>query len=708
MNFEEWSRKATTSCLEQRDISSIQRDHYNQFVVSGIQTIFEDIGTITIQPSKTEQVQLRFGNIVVGSPITHQDRLIKKLSPCEARQRNLTYESTIYTDIIAKKIKDGIEIEEKLHNRVLFCKIPTMVRSYACNLYGLTQNERVEHGECRNDPGGYFIIKGIERVIVTLQRPNYNFVQVIEQSTASTKKYSLISEVRSVAEESGYSILVQTMITSDTQQIFVSLPNIKEHIPVGIVFKAMGFTDPDDITNLIDIHYSTSKKIIKDIIYSSSHITCKDDAITYISRHPMYVVQKEMQFAYTKQIVEMEMFPHLGITATMKDKALFLGYMINKLIQTHLGIRIPDDRDNISNKRFDTTGILIHDLFKSAMVSFIKNLQKTVNVTTSHKKFDIISIIDSNKDTLTKSIRTCFSTGNWGIKKTAIRKVGVSQVMTRLTYAAMLSHIRHIVIPIGKETKNSKIRQINTSQFGFICPAETPEGQSSGLVTNYALLTRVSGKLSSVVTREIILDCRNTTHNQERRVITPTTTPTTPVFLNGNCITHTDNWSEFVTEVLAKRRNRMIDSEVSIVYNPVDNEIRVQSDEGRLLRPLIVLENNKLPTGMCDITDWQELVDRGFIRYVDSLEIEYSTIAVTPKDLEGDIIYDFCEIDPATILGVCASIIPFPDHSQSPRNCYQSSMGKQHFVDSGPLTYANLYLSPIGGRTSVVVPRDVV
>lgn len=668
--FEKWSRAVTTSFFKYNGVAINQFEQYNDFVTRGIQRIFNEIGEVTINISKNEKNIISFGSVMVGNPVTHYDRTLKKVFPSEARHRNLTYESSVYVDIRVKKFKEDVKVEEKMSHRVFFCKIPTMVGSVICNLYGSTEAERVSNGECRHDPGGYFIIKGCERVIVTLQRPNYNFVQVIEQPVTNNTKYGLISEIRSVAEESGYSVLIQTMLSLNNTDIYVSLPNIREPIPAGIVFKAMGFMTSEDVFEMVDMKYDEGIPFVKNIFKAAAHIPTREDAIKYISRYPLYTIHADVQLAYARQIIEMEIFPHLGIASTIREKAKFLGYMINKLIRTKIKLRKPDDRDNVSNKRFETTGSLLHDLFKSSVNIFIKNLQKMVTLTTSQKKFDIIAIIDSNKDTITKNIRTCFSTGNWGVKKQAQTKVGVSQVLTRLTYAAMLSHIRHILIPIGKETKNAKIRQIHTSQFGFICPAETPEGQSSGLVTNYALLTKVSKHIPVVFVKEVVLEDAD---------IAPTKSGLldVPVFINGTIVGFTKDGENFVRRMVQKRNDHILESDVSIILDRFENEIRIHCDEGRLMRPLLVVRDNNIYSG--EETDWEKLLVSGAIRFVDSLEIENSVIAVFPRDLKSnpEISYDFCEIDPASILGVCASIIPFPDHSQSPRNCYQSSMGKQ-------------------------------
>lgn len=655
--------EALKNFFEIHGTAHIQLDSYNDFITRGIQKIIDEKPEIIVNPKKNQKITFSMNNVFIGTPvIIDEDRVVRKITPAEARNRDLTYQSTIYVDITEKTFNEENLISEKLYQRVAIAQIPTMVYSTVCNLYDKSKQERIEAGECRFDQGGYFIINGKERVIVAQQRPNYNFIQVIEQSVTSSSKYKYISEIRSVAEESGYSVLVQTMMSVNERTIYASLPNIKEAIPAGIVFKALGFTEEKDIRCFINNKYDIGHKFVKYIIQDSAHITNREAALLYISKYPMYAIPKDKQEVYAKQVVERELFPHLGITATLYDKATFLGAMINKLITVTIGVRKDDDRDNVSNKRIETTGGLILELFRTAMDTFHKSINLQLQ-----KRLDINFAI-SHCNIITKSIMLCFKTGNWAIKKTGHVKMGVSQILNRMTYGATLSHLRHVVIPIGKEGKNAKIRQIHTSQFGFICPAETPEGATSGIVTNFSILTKVSKRSSTLITKEVLQNCEN---------FMPLYKGGINIVVNGNLIGSTDEPLSFVEEVKEKRKQKIIHSETSCVYVEEDEEIRVYCDEGRLLRPLFVVdEKGEIYGGDC--TDWDKLVEEGHIRYVDSHEVENSLIAMTSENLvNSEYSYDFCEIHPSTLLGVCASIIPFPDHSQSPRNCYQSSMAKQ-------------------------------
>lgn len=651
-------------------VAHIQIDSYNEFILKGIQRVIDEKNTITIPLRANVDLNFRFGNVFVSNPVViNENRTIRPLYPQEAREKEIGYQSTVYIDIVEELVEQKKITKTKLHQRIAFLQIPTMLYSVVCNLGDKNPQERVALGECRYDPGGYFIVKGkehdrikrvIERVIVAQQRPNYNFVQVIEQNITNNTKYKYISEIRSVAEESGYSVVVQTIMPLDEKTIFVSLPNIKEHIEAGIVFKALGVA-PEEIPSLINMKYEAGHRFVKNIVKASFLVNTREDALTYISKHPMYPIPKDKQEAYARQVVERELFPHLGILATIRHKAEFLGYMINKLILVTIGVRKDDDRDNVSNKRIETTGILLFELFRSAYDGFYKNASMQLQ-----KKQDILSII-SHYTTMTKQIKSCFSTGNWSTRKTAHMKAGVSQVLNRMTYAATLSHLRHVVIPIGKEGKNAKIRQINTSQFGFICPAETPEGQTCGIVTNFSLLTKVSKRTQTILVREEVASCSHFSRDKSHA---------TRVLLNGIPIGFTECGDLLLKQIISKREMGIIDSEVSAVYDEDEEEVIIYCDEGRLLRPLFVVHNNNAYDG--NVRDWNLLLESGAIRYVDSNEIEHSTIAMDVATLKKkEFNYNFLEIHPSMILGVCASIIPFPDHSQSPRNCYEASMAKQ-------------------------------
>jgi DNA-directed RNA polymerase II subunit RPB2 len=581
----------------------------------------------------------------------------------------LNYDSAICCDVRETLHEDGKLIEEVNHNRIVIGRTPVMVRADICNLNALSQTDRIKAGECENDSGGYFIIRGHERVIVSQLRGNYNQAVVLKQKPG--EKYSYIAEYRSMSEQTGHSVQIKSMISSDDKTIVFSIPYIKDLIPVGIIFKALGFINENDISGYIGLNSPEANKFIQTIIRDSFFIETQEDALNHLGQFSMHIIPKEKRRVYAWQVVESELFPHMGISATVKEKAIILGNIIRKLIKTRLELRSPDDRDNYANKRIESCGILCTELFKTLFKRYIHSIKLQLDKKKS--RVDIMSIL-SRLNTITAGLKHSFSTGNWGVQKNSYIRTGVSQVMSRMTYGATLSHMRRIVIPIGKEGKNAKIRQIHSSQFGFICPAETPEGQTAGIVLNFALLSRVTRKIPTYLVKEVLEENKNIIFIKDYDMNLLKNSST--VLLNGILVGMTQDPESIVEYVKQSRRCRRLDSDVSVTYDVVDDEVRVFSDAGRASRPLFTVGENGLNVNKSHKPNWNKLVKQNLIEYVDSSEIENYVIAMKPEYIKAWK-NDYCEIHPCMLMGVMGNIIPFPDHSPSPRNCYQCSMGKQ-------------------------------
>lgn len=639
-----------------------QISSFNNYIGVDIQNVVNEEADIVITPKKGKKYILKFGHVYIGNPsVIEEDRKLRFIFPIEARQRDLNYDAAIHCDL-HETFTENDKIEStRIIRRVVIGRTPIMVGSSKCKLYNMTTKSLIKAGECEFDKGGYFIIKGNERAIVTQLRANHNQTMIFKQKEG--EKISHTAEIRSMSEETGHSVLIKAFIGSDDRTITFSLPYVKEPINVGIVFKALGFIEEQDIVNLIGLEgIKITQKYIRFILRDSYSIKTQKEALEHIGKYIMHIVEKKT--AYALQVVETELFPHLGVTANIKEKAMLLGTMIKKLLLTKLGIRNVDDRDNYSNKRIETTGILCADLFRTLFKRYTGAIK--LQLEKKKNRIDIISIV-SRLNSITTGLKHSFSTGNWGVKNSYI-KSGVSQVMSRMTYGATLSHLRRIIFPIGKEGKNAKIRQIHSSQFGFICPAETPEGQSAGVVLNFSLLTNVTKKIPTYLVKELIEKSKNICNISDIELIDIKNT--TYVYLNGILMGSTKEPEDFVDEIKKYRNLKVLHSDISITYDVVNDEVRIFCDEGRAIRPLFNVENGHLKIKNTDINDWNTLVKENYITYADNSEVENSVISMTQETL-SQYHNDYCEIHPSMILGVMGSIIPFPDHSQSPRNCYQ-------------------------------------
>lgn len=456
--------------FKKKGFVSHQVDTFNDYINNGVQRVITE-SDIVVNLSPTQKYTVSFDNIYIPKPsIIEEDRTVRPMFPSEARQRDLTYDSPIFVDVIEKTETEGKDPEITVHNRIIIGRTPIMLLSDKCNLKKLTLKERVGKGECEKDYGGYFIIRGKERALVGQLRGVYNQPIVLLQKPNDKWKY--ICEVRSMSEETGHSVLLQSKIGVNDRSIVFNIPYIKEIIPVGILFKALGFLTQYEISNIIGNKDNNEKikKYIKFIIRDSYHIKTQEDALKYISQFTVHVIKDDKKIDYTTQVVENELLPHMGIFATIKEKSYFLGMMVNKLLCTYIGIRKEDDRDNYSNKRVEMAGVLCCELFRTLFKRFIKSI--IMHLEKKKQYPDIINII-SRTSGITSGLKSCFSTGSWSVTRNNYVRTGVSQVLSRLTFAATLSHLRRVVIPIGKEGKNSKIRQIHSSQIMYICNCVT-------------------------------------------------------------------------------------------------------------------------------------------------------------------------------------------------------------------------------------------
>lgn len=704
MVSETHSWKILKNYFDTKGFVSHQVDTFDQFINEDIENIITSNPDILIDftenRNKIKQFRVSFNDVYIPSPSIVQDnKIVNVLYPSKARMTDLSYQSPIYVNINETIVYENGKVEIKKHTRQLISYIPIMLRSSKCHLSHMTPAERIKVGECEYDKGGYFVINGKERCLVSQIRQMYNNIIVLEQKTNKPK---YISEMRSMSSITGHSVLIQGCIDINNKNIVFNLPYIANTIPVGIVFKAMGYR-PEDFVSIIDI---TDTKYIRTIINESCvtedndgneyflnvdsshtqkdwdesndtikqkwrHESTRATSLQYIGKSSASQLKNDEFEKYAFQIISSEIFPHMNSTSSIHTKVCLLGIMIKKLIHTSTGKRTQDDRDNYVNKRIDSPGILCRDLFRQLFKkytnSIITSIEKRKQVP------DALSIVQRQMD-ITKGFSHCFGTGNWGVPKNSYIRAGVSQILSRLSYGATLSCLRRIAIPVGKESKNTCIRQINPSQIMFLCPAETPEGAPAGIVLNLSLLTRISKQVPTIFITDVLEKCEHITLMDGVSFITNRTV----VFVNGDIIGCSTQPAELIKEIKLLRDTMLINSEVSVSYNHIHNEIHVCSDGGRLLRPVFTTDSvtHKLIVTDDDKPIWDDLIRKRAISYIDNREADTSVIAFYPNELTK---YrnDYCEISPSMMLGVMASIIPFPDHSQSPRNCYQAAMGKQ-------------------------------
>ena len=646
------------SFFEENKLVQQHIDSYNEFIDVLLPSIVDEYKQVNIGDNK--DVTITTTNVQYNKP-THieTDGVHEILMPHEARLRNMTYSVTVFVDICIKTPE-----EETSFDKCVLCKIPIMTRSKLCNLEH--NNKQHENKECEYDEGGYFIINGSEKVLIAQEKMNNNHVYVFQKKPPN--KYSHVAELRSIREKDVKS--TSTFLASITypnskheRHIRLQTPFTRTDIPVVVFFYILGYRNHKDILNLFPASFD------RDLLIPSfeevSSVFDTESAMEYISSKLVYS-------STTHDVIINEFIPHV---TSMDAKAHVLVYMIEQLILCCLNYRQEDDRDHFKNKRIDLAGHLMASLFRQLFRRMYKEfLSASTKALKTGKIFNVNHVLKTK--IITNGLKYSLSTGNWGMSIQNVR-TGVSQVLNRLTYASSLSHMRRINSPIGRDGKLTGPRQLHNSHWGKVCPSETPEGQACGLVKNMSLMACISKSTDSTFIKYLLNDIN--VYQYKIRV-----------FINGDLIGTTNEPTNICKMLKDYRRNGSISLDTGIAFDAKKCEIRIHTDAGRVCRPLFVvnqdtgnlkvfeLDNyyecikNRKTTGY----SFNELLIRGIIEFVDSDEEENTMIGMFPSDIETGL-YTHCEIHPSMLLGVCASTIPFADHNQSPRNTYQSAMGKQ-------------------------------
>lgn len=706
-----------------------QLESYNNFVGYQIIKTIEMFNPLHIASEQDLDVKsgkyaleifITFENFNIYRPQIHENNGATKLMfPQEARLRNFTYASAMTVDMNVKFVVrngenlDNVQTFYKVLPKIHIGKLPIMLKSSICVLTQYKHVENSQTGECRFDAGGYFIINGSEKTVLGQERAAENKVYCFNVSKNNTK-YSWIAEIKSVPDFKCISPKQINMMVSSKNNGFgnpisVQLPRVKQVIPLFILFRALGVLSDREICEkiLLDLRNENYEEMLNglqaSIIEANTHLT-QVECIKYITTHVMYTpinMDKETgakkKYEFTMDILGNDTFPHCK---TPEQKIYFLGYMTNQLLQASFEWTKQDDRDSYLNKRIDLTGTLLNNLFRNYFNKLVKDMEKQIIKeinTGSWKSTDdyqnilnmtnIYKIIKST--TIENGLKRALSTGDFGIKHVNSNKVGVAQVLNRLTYVSSLSHARRISTPTDKSGKLIPPRKLHNTSWGFLCPAETPEGQSVGIVKNLSYMSHITIYSNSQPLYEYIMP-----HIKDIQNLSPIDMfGKVKVFINGAWVGITEDPVDLFTQLKDKKYRGIINIYTSIVFDHKRNEIRVCNDGGRLTRPLLRVKNNKLLIKKSDIEKlnkntltWNDLVtnckiDESMIEYIDPEEQSWSMIAMKPSDIgsnEDQIHkYTHCEIHPSTIFGVLASCIPFPEHNQSPRNTYQTAQAKQ-------------------------------
>ena len=701
-----------------------------------------DRGVIRLDPDRTEGkvIEIHIGRkrdektgqidgnarptITVGRPLIKEaNGATHDLYPMEARLRNLNYSAPIHLEFTL--FEDGIEREpEKVH----IGDMPVMIKSKKCNLHKdniemdrePTEAELtkflVDQDEDLCDPGGYFIIGGTERALISLEdlAPNRVMVELNERYGTSLHVAKVFSQ------REGYRALT-LMEKKKDGMLVVSVPAASGQIPLIVLMKALGMESDEQIFKAIvsdpqmaNIVYANIEECQNKKLYPPNGIYTTEDAILFLERKFATGQAKEYRAKKVESIIDRSLLPHLGDTSDVRlKKAIFLGRVARTILELELGHRKEDDKDHYANKRLKLAGDLMEDLFRVAFTNLIKDLKYQLERGYTRKKgLKISSAI--RPDLLTHRLLHAFATGNW-----VGGRAGVSQLLDRTSNMSALSHLRRVTSPLTRSQPHFEARDLHPTQWGRLCPNETPEGQNCGLVKNCALIIDVSEGTDEKEVIWLLKDLGVKEVGEQQ-------TTETRIYVNGDLIGLHEKPKELVEEIRQRRRSGLMSPEVNIRFDDNMNEIIINCDEGRLRRPLLVVRHGRTLLTHKHVDDmraaktkWADIIREGVVEWIDAEEEEDTYIAVfafkTPQKCEhcgkflseidvewknpgeegkitleckacGGVMHvesmlndqhTHLEVDPMVILGVCSGLVPYPEHNSSPRVTMGSGMAKQ-------------------------------
>lgn len=672
-------------------------------------------------------------NIRIKPPTFDNDNEIK--FPSDARKNHLNYFATVVADVqqFVEKV-DSVSGEKTIKNVGTIEKeypvgsIPVMIKSKICS----THIKKDLKGECKYDPGGYFIVGGGEKIVMSIEKRVDNKVLVFSKKDSSYEN-GLVYTAQINSRKNDWSENLQILTVKNRKDgvLTVSTSSQLVDIPIFILMRALGVEADEDIISHItyDLEDTKMLNLVRPSVAFSNDdndmpIRTKEEAIEYLisklkrnkrisqTDENVAKIQKKM---YLDKILRQDLLPHLG--EDISKKIVFLSHIANRLFNVMLGRQEADNRDALENKRIEPVGVLLGQLFrqywKKGLIEIGKHFKKK-----NQSDENPINVVGQIKASIIEQgLKTAMATGIWGINRT---KKGVAQALQRLSWIQGISYLRRILAPSMDEStaKVTSIRHVVNNQMQMLCCSETPEGAKIGIVKSLAMMSTITMQNSAQIDiiKTLLKENSNIKHPYDINPLTMNNW--VRITLNGDWhgVCKVSDAPGIYNMLKKKRRENVIDKMTTIAMDYHNKEIKVYFDGGRLIRPVLIVNNNKLnitPEVMKDVENELKQLDRSkswkriltkypnLIEYEDVDSLNYLLVAegehrltdaidASKRKVEytestkinryGDyrwVRYTHCDFHSWTMLGTVVANIPFSDHNYANRNIIHFSQAKQ-------------------------------
>lgn len=724
--------KMVPAFLEQKGLVKQHIDSFNYFIEKDLSLILR--ANERVDSDVDPSFYLKYLSIKVGDPAIEEAMVSHRVSPQECRLRDLTYSAPILVDIEYVRGRQLVQRKD-----VPIGRMPIMLRSSKCLLRGAMDKGDSEKahavlGECPLDPGGYFVVRGVERVILVQEQLSKNriILDLDRKGLPSAQVTSSTTERKS-----------KTYVVCKNGRIYLRHNSLSEDLPIIVAMRALSSCTDLEALRMIVGGCGGDEKELEPFLepsmeeLSSLRIGTQTQALEYLGSRVRLPRRVNNYSSKTPQVIDDArefltevMLSHVTVDPLqLQSKTHYLSLMTRRVIQALANKGELDDRDYVGNKRLELAGqllsLLFEDLFKRFNADLKRNVDKVLARQQRAQEFDAGRMLQLQTSLITGGLERAISTGNWTVRRFRMERAGITQVLSRLSYVASLGMMTRITSQFEKTRKVSGPRSLQLSQWGMLCPSDTPEGEACGLVKNLALLTHVTTDgcgipPTTTATTSITKTFRSVAPVVEGRRImgdpgeqlilgllynhlgvqesSISNGPTGDgfissnekkehiVFLNGVPVGLT-LYPKVVSENLRHfRRKGIIGPMVGVHMTHSQSSLHISTDGGRICRPLIIISSDGKPLlkqeHIDQISDrklkFEDLIGMGLIEYVDVNEENDANVSLyggAEDIIKG--ITTHMEIEPFSILGAVAGLIPFPHHNQSPRNTYQCAMGKQ-------------------------------